>query len=232
MSRHIILPAVFALAALTFCQTAGAQSKSINEDIEWSHTWITSTGKTDLPHVLVIGDSHVEAYYPSVAKALEGKAYPCKFTTSKSMGDPVLLEQLEQVLKHYRFDVISFNNGLHGREYTAEQYAAYIPKVYKLLRKYGHPRIQWVNTTAERNKDDLQQVDDFNANVVKRNRYVKDFTTKEHIPMIDNYALSEAHPEFYREDGVHFKPDGVAAESKSVTEGILSLLKVALGEAP
>lgn len=226
MLKNISLSALLCLVLLSSCHTTKAvEGKTINEDIEWSHTWITGTNKTDLPHVLIIGDSHVEAYYPSVAKALEGMAYPCKLTTSKSMGDPVLLEQLEEVLKQYRFDVISFNNGLHGRGYTAEEYAAFIPVVYKLLGKYGHPQILWVNTTAERDKNNLQVLDEFNANIVKRNQYVDAFARTKNIPVIDNYSLSIAHPEFYKNDGVHFVSEGVAAESLSVTQGILTLLK-------
>ena len=226
MLKNICVSAALCLITLGSCHTTKmTEGKIINEDIEWSHTWITGTNKTDLPHVLIIGDSHVEGYYPSVEKALDGIAYPCKFTTSKSMGDPILLEQLEEVLKHHHFDVISFNNGLHGRGYTAEEYAAVIPDVYKLLSKYGNPKIQWVNTTAERDHLNLQITDAFNANVVKRNQYVEAFAGKKNIPVIDNYSLSIAHPEFYRSDGVHFIPEGIAAESNNVTQGILMLLK-------
>jgi len=226
MFKNIFVSIALCLLILSSCHTAKvAQGNIINEDIEWSHSWITGTNKTDLPHVLIIGDSHVEGYYPSVAKALEGIAYPCKLTTSKSMGDPMLMEQLEEVLKHYHFDVISFNNGLHGRGYTAEEYAAFIPGIYKLLLKYGNPKIQWVNTTAERDHLNLQITDAFNVNVVNRNKYVAAFASKNNIPIIDNYSLSIAHPEYYRNDGVHFVPDGIAAESNNVTHGILELLK-------
>ncbi|MEO8416271.1 MAG: hypothetical protein ABI472_21600 [Ginsengibacter sp.] len=226
MLKNVPLSVALCLLILCSCHTTKAvEGKIINEDIEWSHTWITGTNKMDLPHVLIIGDSHVEGYYPSVATALEGIAYPCKLTTSKSMGDPVLLGQLEEVLKQYRFDVISFNNGLHGRGYMAETYAAFIPVVYKLLGKYGHPKIQWVNTTAERDNLNLQILDAFNTNIVKRNQYVEAFARTNNIPVIDDYSLSIAHPEFYRNDGVHFVPDGVAAESHNVTQGILTLLK-------
>ena len=226
MHKIIYISAALCLLLLSSCHTTKtAEGKIINEDIEWSNTWITGTNKSDLPHVLIIGDSHVEGYYPSVAKALEGIAYPCKLTTSKSMGDPMLMEQLEEVLKHYHFDVISFNNGLHGRGYTAEEYAVFLPVVYKLLLKYGNPKIQWVNTTAERDHLNLQITDAFNVNVVKRNEYVAAFARKNNIPVIDNYSLSISHPEFYRSDGVHFVPEGVTAESNNVTQGILMLLK-------
>ena len=35
---------------------------SLNESTEWSNTFIVGIDKTDLPKVLLIGDSHVERY--------------------------------------------------------------------------------------------------------------------------------------------------------------------------
>lgn len=89
----------------------------INEDIEWSHTWIVNTNDTLLPKVLIVGDSHVDGYYSVVAKKLGTKVSCSKFTTSKSLGDPVFINQLESVLMLCDFDIISFNNGLHGADY-------------------------------------------------------------------------------------------------------------------
>ena len=70
----------------------------------------------------VHSDSHVKASYSLVAKNLGTKASTSKFTTSRCLGDPFYLDHLELVLKQFRFDVISFNNGLHGRGYSEEQY--------------------------------------------------------------------------------------------------------------
>ncbi len=226
MLKNNFVFVILSLVILSSCHTTKVvKGRTTNENIEWSSTRVNGANKTDLPHVLIIGDSHVDAYFDAVVKALESKAYPCKFTTSKSMGDPVFLEQLEEMLKQYRFDVISFNNGLHSGAYSAEEYAAFIPLVYKLLTKYGNAKIQWVNTTAMRDSHDLQILRPFNANIVKGNEYVKAFAGKKNIPVIDDYSLSIAHPEFYQNDGVHFTPEGVAAESHNVIQGILALLK-------
>ena len=109
------------------------KNKSVSEDIEWSNMWMVSVNKMDLPKVLIIGDSHVERYYPVVAGKLLDKAYCSKFTTSRSLGDPALIEQLKTIFFSYKFDAICFNNGLHGIEYTDEEYSNYIPLVYKLF---------------------------------------------------------------------------------------------------
>ena len=73
---------------LQSCKT-GSMHKTItiNEDIEWTQSWVVHSTKTDLIGLLVIGDSPVEAYSPLVAKQLSGKAYSCKFTTSRSMEE-------------------------------------------------------------------------------------------------------------------------------------------------
>ena len=52
---------------------------------------MVSVNNHDLPRVLIIGDSHVERYYPLVAARLQDKAYCSKFTTSRSLGDPALI---------------------------------------------------------------------------------------------------------------------------------------------
>ncbi len=102
----------------------------ISEGIEWSHTWIVNTNDTILPKVLIVGDSHVQIYYDVliiVAKKLGSNVSCCKFTTSKSLGDPVFITQLESVLMLCDFDIISFNNGLHGADYSREEYSKFVP---------------------------------------------------------------------------------------------------------
>ena len=112
-------------------QNRSKKNVSISEGTEWSNTWMVATNKHDLPRVLIIGDSHVERYYQPVTNKLNKIAYCSKFTTSRSLGDPALIAQLKALFFSYKFDVITFNNGLHGVEYSDEQYNSYIPVVYK-----------------------------------------------------------------------------------------------------
>ena len=57
-----------------------------------------------------------------VEKQLAGKAYCARLATSKCVADPAFLDEVQLLLKQYRFAVIHFNNGLHGFGYTEDQY--------------------------------------------------------------------------------------------------------------
>lgn len=120
---------------LSLCIFTYAQKKIAREYIEWSDIWIPGANKTDLPHVLLIGNSITRGYYGKVEAALKEKAYVGRLSNSKSVGDPALIEELAVVLKNTKFDVIHFNNGLHGFDYTEEEYDKSFPKLIKIIRK-------------------------------------------------------------------------------------------------
>ena len=80
------------------------------ESIEWCDIWISHANETNLPRVLLIGDSIVRDYYPEVEKQLAGKAFVARLATSRFVADPVLLKEIESVLSGGKFDVIQFNN--------------------------------------------------------------------------------------------------------------------------
>ena len=200
--------------------------KSISEDIEWSNTWIVSVNSSDLPKVLIIGDSHAERYYPVIAARLQNKAYCSKFTTSRSLGDPALMEQLKTVFFSFKFDIISFNNGLHGVEYADEQYRKYIPEVYRLFTEsIPGVKLLWVNTTGRRVRDNIATFDEYNQGVINRNKAVENFSKSVNIPLIDFYALSFNHPEYYENDGIHFNKEGVEVEARYISEEILKVIE-------
>jgi hypothetical protein len=104
------------------------------EPIEWIRLWLPNADKKDLPQVLLLGDSIAQAYFEDVSADLKGKAYVGYLTSSLSVGDPMLPQQIALVLKNYRFDVIHFNNGLHGKGYTEEEYARYFPQFVKTIK--------------------------------------------------------------------------------------------------
>lgn len=202
-----------------------AKKRVINENIEWTGTWVVGTNKYDLPKILVIGDSHVNAYYPVLAELLKNKVYASKFTTSKCFGDPVYIYQLEWFLKSYKFNVICFNNGLHGATLPLKQYTKGLKEVYKLLKKYQPTaKLIWVNTTARRIANRTSELDSLNQQVIDRNSAVENFVREKKIPIVDSYTLSIDHPEFFKSDGIHFEKDGVNKEAKGVEKQILEAI--------
>src|SRR5580693_9273497 len=114
-AMQLILPVVLLgwFASSTGAQPANS-SPSSRESIEWCDIWIAHANETNLPRVLLIGDSITRAYYSKVEKNLAGKAYVGRLASSAFISDPVLMKQIEMMLTTYKFDVIHFNNGMHG----------------------------------------------------------------------------------------------------------------------
>src|SRR5678815_2683150 len=69
------------------------------ESIEWCDIWISHANETNLPRVLLIGDSIARDYYSEVEKRLAGKTFVARLATSRFVSDPVLLKEIELVLK-------------------------------------------------------------------------------------------------------------------------------------
>jgi lysophospholipase L1-like esterase len=198
-----------------------AQTKRYNnESISWNHSWIVkSTPEQNLPNVLLIGDSHVERYYPVVTNLLKDKAVVSKITTSLSMGDATFLPQLAGLLAGHKFDYIFFNNGLHGVLFTPSEYAADISKVYKLLTKNNPAvRVVWANTTARRVPNKLDSFDAYHADVIERNKYVGEFCQKKGITVLDFFGLTVNDTTLFTKDGIHVNELGVAAQAKLIAE--------------
>jgi len=199
--------------------TLQAQTKSYNnETISWNHSWIVkSTPAQNLPNVLLIGDSHVERYYPVVNNLLKDKAVVSKITTSLSMGDATFMPQLAGLLAGHKFDYIFFNNGLHGVLYSPSEYASYISKVYKLLKK-NNPlaTIIWVNATARRVPNNLDSFDAYHQDVIERNKYVAAFCAKKNVKVLDFFSLTVNDKSLFTQDGIHVNEAGVAAQAKLI----------------
>ena len=204
---------------LFVCISAGAQTKSYNnETISWNHSWIVkSTPAQNLPNVLLIGDSHVERYYPVVNNLLKDKAVVSKITTSLSMGDAAFMPQLAGLLAGHKFDYIFFNNGLHGVLYSPAEYASYISKVYKLLTK-NNPSVKfvWANTTARRVPNNLDSFDAYHQDVIERNKYVAAFCAKKNVKVLDFFSLTVNDKSLFTQDGIHVNEAGVAAQAKLI----------------
>jgi hypothetical protein len=211
---------------LGFSSLIRAQDQRVvREPIEWLDVWIPNSNSTDLPRVLLIGDSITKAYYPNVADLLKDKAYVARLTTSKSVGDPALLEEVKLVLGEIHFDVIHFNNGMHGWGYSEDEYKHAFPDFFAAIQA-GAPdaKYVWASTTPVRAANNLSQLSDRTDRVRLRNQIAADVLTAHEITFDDLFTLVQDHPEYYKPDGVHFQPDGVAAEAQQVAKKIEDVL--------
>src|SRR5262245_41431470 len=130
--KYWLLPLSLA-AGLASNSAVGETGRAVpaREFIEWCDIWISHANETNLPRVLLIGDSIARDYYPEVEKRLAGRAFVARLATSRFVADPVLLKEIEMVLNCTKFDVIVFNNGMHGWQHGEAEYRKAFPKMMR-----------------------------------------------------------------------------------------------------
>lgn len=226
-SKFVHLVLLSFLASLVLFQAdVSAKEEPIREDIEWLDVWLPNTNNKDLPRVLLIGDSITRAYYPEVENGLRGKAYVGRLSTSKSIGDPALLDEVALILKSETFNIIHFNNGLHGWGYTEEQYRKSFPDLIKTIKKHApKAKLIWASTTPIRNGEGMNSFEERTERVKVRNRIAQDCIKGKNIETDDLFGFVENHPEYYAGgDGTHLVSSGVTAMAKKVVESIDNVL--------
>jgi hypothetical protein len=218
------LPAAALLFFLVLPAAAPAraqEAKVVREPTEWCDVWMPHTGRTDLPRVLLIGDSITRAYYPDVEKDLAGKAWCARIATSKSVGDPALIAELTVFLQEGNFDVIHFNNGMHGWGYSEQDYRRHFLDLLATLRRCApHARLIWASTTPVRRDHPPGPT---NARIAARNAIALKFATAAGIPVDDQFALMQTHQDLHKDD-VHYVPQGAAIQAEQVARTILAQL--------
>jgi GDSL-like Lipase/Acylhydrolase family len=225
----LILPILFIdnFAFLADAQPADYQL-SAKESIEWCDIWISHANEINLPRVLLIGDSITRAYYPEVEKHLEGKAYVGRLSSSAFISDPVLLKQIEMVLGQYKFEVIHFNNGMHGWQHSEKEYEKAFPKFLKTIQKCApNAKLIWANTTPLKvspNSPADNQTQATDERIDARNAIALKIVQAKGIPVDDLNTPMRGHPELHS-DNVHFNDQGVTLQAVQVAAEIEKLLK-------
>jgi len=223
-----LLP-LYVIAGLV-CNLAVAQtnvSPPAREAIEWCDIWISHANETNLPRVLLIGDSIAREYYPEVEKRLAGKAFVARLATSRFAADAVLLKEIELVLDQAKFDVIHFNNGMHGWQHSEAEYEKALPKFIKTIRTHApKAKLIWATTTPLRDGKGVTydtKADYSDERVAARNVIAAEIMTAQKIPTVDLNAAARGHPE-YHSDNVHFNSQGVQILATEVSAAVEKLL--------
>jgi hypothetical protein len=226
--RLLLFP--LSLAAVCAIKIAAAEPDTAlpsRESIEWCDIWISHANETTLPRVLLIGDSIARDYYPEVEKRLAGKAFVARLATSRFIADPVLLKEIELVLNQAKFDVIHFNNGMHGWQHSEVEYRQAFPKFLDTIRSNAsQARLIWAATTPLRDgkgvtSDTRAEYSD--ERIVARNAIASEIVTARTIPTNDLNAALRGHPE-YHSDNVHFNKQGIKIQAAQVSAEVEKIL--------
>jgi lysophospholipase L1-like esterase len=218
--------ASFLAASLLFASHAAPANvpPSARESIEWCDIWISHANETNLPRVLLIGDSITRDYYPGVEKHLAGKAYVARLATSRFASDPVLLQEIALVLDNTKFDIIHFNNGMHGWQHSEEEYRGAFPKIVETIRTHApNAKLIWATTTPLKVSKPNNSNEASDERITARNAIGLEVIKRQNIVVDDLNALVRGHPE-YHSDNVHFNGDGIRLEAAQVAASIEPLL--------
>ncbi len=192
------------------------------EAIEWTDVWMPHSNDHDLPRVLLIGDSIARAYFAGVEENLKGKAYVARIATSKAIGDPALVAELEVFMKQAEFDVVHFNIGMHGWAYSEQQYREGWPALLAVIRRSApKAKLIWASTTPVR-KD--REGGATNERIAERNNAARKLAEAADIAVDDLYAVMVPHPDLHSDD-VHFNKDGSTLLADQVASKVVALLK-------
>jgi hypothetical protein len=224
----MLLPLALAgIVTLSLPAAEPAAAPPARESIEWCDIWISHANETNLPRVLLVGDSIARDYYPDVEKRLAGKAFVARLATSRFVADPVLLKEIELVLDQAKFDVIHFNNGMHGWQHSDAEYRRAFPKLLKTIRTHApKARLIWAATTPLRDGKGITgdtKADYSDDRVVARNAIAAEIVTTQKIPVNDLNAPMRGHPE-YHSDNVHFNQQGIQIQAGQVSAEVAKRL--------
>src|SRR5258707_911246 len=131
--KNLLLPFLLGVGIASNFAAEPNATPPARESIEWCDIWFSHANETNLPRVLLIGDSIAREYYPEVEKRLAGKAFVGRLATSRFAADPVLLTEIATVLDGTKFDLIQFNNGMHGWQHSEEDDRNAFPNLIKTI---------------------------------------------------------------------------------------------------
>jgi lysophospholipase L1-like esterase len=202
--------------------------RTVREDIEWLDIWAPHTNDRQLPRILLIGNSITRAYHKEVEALLKDKAYVVRLSTSKSIGDAGLLAEISLIMSDYSFDVVHFNNGLHGWEYSEAEYKNAFHDFFETIReKAPDAKYIWATSTPVFNiASDAVSLDPRTDRIKARNKIAGDYFSGKNVVINDLFSLAVNHPEYYSgSDGVHLVKAGVTALANQVATEISKALE-------
>src|SRR5213592_2670410 len=227
-ARRLLVAAIATVfLSLLLPPSIAAAAPPAREAIEWCDIWSSHANETNLSRVLLIGDSIARDYYPEVEKRLAGKAFVARLATSRFVADPVLLKEIEAVLDGAKFDVVQFNNGMHGWQHSEAEYRKAFPKLIKTIRAHApRARLIWATTTPLRDGKDVTwdtKAEYSDERIAARNAVAAEIVAAQKIPTVDLNAAVRGHPEFHS-DNVHFNGQGSQILAAQVCAAVAKLL--------
>lgn len=207
------------------------------EQIEWIHY---RSGEGD-KYVLVVGDSILWATHPQMESILSETPYAMtSITTAHGVNEEQLVRSVTMLafLNNTGYEAVYFNNGLHTRGQSPEEYAENYERAVLALMK-AIPAKKWIlglstpisnvqtaqwENTAPISNQEIESLKERNELVLKYNEKVRGIAKKLGLPYYDAYAIVEGRDDL-KTDAYHYNPEGCEIIAKGVLGCVLDELK-------
>ena len=207
----------------------------LREYAEWNDFWWEKAGDFSRRRVLLIGDSITRSSREKVQEIFKAERIAIdKLCGSRCAGDPILTAEIDLMtgpLNGYRYDVIHFNNGLHGTcndtNIPLDIYKKGIMDIVSTLRR-NQPDAKLVLVTStpmsDRGTNDIAVKDENNILVHERNAFLREYAKESGFYLNDLYTLVAGSPDFPKSDYVHYTKEGAERLGVHVADYIRGLL--------
>jgi len=193
----------------------------IKEDIEWSITYTYNSKDIKNPRVLLIGDSICNAYHDKVRTLLEDTCNISFWASSKCVTDPDYFRELDFILDGYKFDIISFNNGLHSITTDRTEWEAAYRAVVEFISDKLPNTTLYLTLSTPLTDSSLTEIS------AQLNTIVKKIAVEKNMPIIDLFtAMDKRDRSTDWLDTYHFLPHAIEEQA----EIIANTVKAELGD--
>lgn len=178
----------------------------MKERFEWINSWCDETTSSDLPRVLLVGDSITCGYQEKVRSKLKGVCYVDYISTSYAIDTKIYNDIVSSFFADSDYALIHFNHGLHGQHITKRTYKS---RLKKLLQRAKNGKIVLATSTIVYCEGNTRLDRVWAKKVNERNDAVKELSQELGYGIDDLYSISLSMPTDKRSlDGIHYTEEG------------------------
>lgn len=205
------------------------------ERLEWIHYESREGDKK----ILVVGDSIIWGAHSYIEKIIEGKFGLTTVVSAHGVNEEQFLKSVSMLatLNDSYYEAVYFNNGLHPRGQTADEYAKNYERCVAELIK-AIPAGKWIlglstpisnkqtdkwDNTAPITDKEKRSIEERNELVLEYNEKVREIADRLGLPCYDAYALVEGSDDM-KIDPYHYNQEGRRLIAKGICDCILGEL--------
>ena len=178
------------------------------ETYEWSDCWWDKPQEKG-KRILLVGDSITKGYRKYVKEQFGDTMLVDMYATSKAIDNPLYTKELFYVIEQNKYELVHFNNGLHGFHMDITDYNKYYYEIVKKVLEHRNvtKMILALSTPiteiGNRGKFEIK-----NNIVLARNRAAERIAKEYNLFCGNLYSAVEGNVDIRLDDGFHYNENG------------------------